>query len=101
MCKPLPADSSTFGKGVWRERQKASSTHKSLPLESYSLHLKGKTKVTLLKLICKDQKGRVAEDRVTRSSQAVLGFAPDSSHPPPLSPSTQPPVPIPENREQC
>lgn len=53
-----------FGKDVQSKRQKISSTYKALPVESYSLHPKGKIKVTLLKSICKDQKGKVIEERV-------------------------------------
>lgn len=72
-----------FGKDVQSKRQKFSSTYKALPVESYSLHPKGKIRVTLLKSICKDKKGRVIEERVVglvRQYQASLQTAPTHLH---------------------
>lgn len=57
--------------------------YKPLPVESYSLNPKGNIRVTLLKYTWKDQKGRVAKDRVAdlvSEYQASLQTAPTHLH---------------------
>ena len=83
LAPPLLADSSMFGKDPRSGRQ-VSSVNKAFPVESYSLKPKGKVRVTLLKRIWKDQKGRAAEDRAAGHSRCLCT-----------------PTPIPEERNNA
>ena len=77
-----------FGKDPRSGRQ-VSSVYKAFPVESYSLKPKGKVRVTLLKRIWKDQKGRAAEDRAAGHSRCLSKK---------LVPT---PTPIPEERSNA